>query len=244
MRIIYIQYKADISRACRSQTQDVQALSVCSSDVLWRSNISNMDNLGKDKWYQVFVNLNTNPKTTTATTPDQGMPINLADFKVSYSCVSVERGLADNFVVACSCRSDLDPKTGLPSVICANEQLWSTTRDSVIVAVGQWENVKLDLTQSNHPTDYKKNVDYKDTDTYQDKRYDLILEFSVRCCTTRLTHISCVAVQRGVDDNFAVTCENKRLWKSEYANDNNKFSNIWHNAFVELSSSINSDYKV
>ncbi|VDQ16876.1 unnamed protein product [Trichobilharzia regenti] len=42
-----------------------------------------MDYLGKGKWYQVFVNLDANPKTTTAITPNQGMPINLADFKVS-----------------------------------------------------------------------------------------------------------------------------------------------------------------
>ncbi|CAH8478388.1 unnamed protein product [Schistosoma margrebowiei] len=51
-----------------------------------------------------------------------------------------------------SCRSDLDPKTGLPSVICANEQLWSTPRR--MIADG-WENVKVDLTTSSHQTDYK-----------------------------------------------------------------------------------------
>ncbi|CAH8472108.1 unnamed protein product [Schistosoma mattheei] len=51
-----------------------------------------------------------------------------------------------------SCRSDLDPKTGLPSVICANEQLWSTPRRMI---ADDWESVKVDLTTSSHQTDYK-----------------------------------------------------------------------------------------
>ncbi|CAH8444353.1 unnamed protein product [Schistosoma bovis] len=51
-----------------------------------------------------------------------------------------------------SCRSDLDPKTGLPSVICANEQLWSTPRRMI---ADDWENVKVDLTTSSQQTDYK-----------------------------------------------------------------------------------------
>ncbi|CAI2723800.1 unnamed protein product [Schistosoma spindalis] len=61
---------------------------------------------------------------------------------------------------------------------------------------------------------------------------------------------SCLSVQRGFDDTLAVTCENKRLWKSQYTNINgtdNKDSqpfNIWKKVFIQLNNSANSDYKL
>ncbi|CAH8444743.1 unnamed protein product [Schistosoma bovis] len=61
---------------------------------------------------------------------------------------------------------------------------------------------------------------------------------------------SCLSVQRGFDDTLAVTCENKRLWKSQYTNVNgtdNKDGqpfNIWKKVFVQLNNSANSDYKL
>ncbi|VDP42332.1 unnamed protein product [Schistosoma curassoni] len=68
-------------RACRSQTQDVQALSVCSSDVLWRSNLSKV-HISKDKWNQVYVKLDTSP------TVNNQISTNLADFKFEHrSCI-------------------------------------------------------------------------------------------------------------------------------------------------------------
>ncbi|VDO77352.1 unnamed protein product [Schistosoma mattheei] len=196
----------------------------------------------------------------------------------------------------------MDPKTGLPSVICANEQLWSTPRRMI---ADDWESVKVDLTTSSHQTDYKFEhrscicsvfaVETKrscteikrgpsggsavtcenqgvwtsvNDKTYHQSKWKMVhvtldnqLEkFDYKVPVKRdniikisfnvFTNLSCLSVQRGFDDTLAVTCENKRLWKSQYTNVNgtdNKDGqpfNIWKKVFVQLNNSANSDYKI
>ncbi|KAF6772653.1 hypothetical protein AHF37_08753 [Paragonimus kellicotti] len=107
MPIDVIAFRSFLRRSCESQNQNPDGTSVrvsCSSDVLWRTSPSEVSDL--PVWTATSIEL-----------PNSG-----ADFKVS----SESYVAFFNLKSICACRTDIDIKTGLPSVICANEPVWTS----------------------------------------------------------------------------------------------------------------------
>ncbi|CAH8444337.1 unnamed protein product [Schistosoma bovis] len=114
--------------ACRSQTQDVQALSVCSSDVLWRSNLSKV-HISKDKWNQVYVKLDTSP------TVNNQISTSLADFKLILEG-TIPAGYPDARICVDNITSYTEPCSALEKASAPLPSQWSWAQYFGLTFVG------------------------------------------------------------------------------------------------------------